>query len=99
MNVRLLHKIQASLAHTPVMRAWLFGSYAREEETADSDIDILVQFIPNAKISLFDYGGIVYNLEQLTGRKIDLVEKDRLKPFAKKTAERDKILIYERKTS
>jgi predicted nucleotidyltransferase len=99
MNPNILHKIRDTLEKSPVSKAWLFGSFARNEETKDSDIDILVQFNPNAKISLFDYGGIVYNLEQSTGRRIDLVEEHTLKPFAKATAERDKKLIYERKTS
>lgn len=83
----------------PIQRAWLFGSHARNEETDVSDIDILVQFVPNVKLSLFDYGGIVYQLEELTGRRIDLVQEDMLKPFARESAEKDKILIYERTTS
>jgi predicted nucleotidyltransferase len=64
-----------------------------------SDIDMLVQFIPNAKISLFDYGGIVHQLEKTTGRKVDLVQDGMLKSFARENVEKDKILIYERKTS
>jgi len=99
MNTVLLDSIQSTFVHSPVQRAWLFGSFAREEETTNSDIDILVQFIPNAKISLFDYGGIVYELEQKTGRKVDLVQENMLKPFAMQSTERDKILIYERRTS
>jgi predicted nucleotidyltransferase len=74
-------------------------SFARNEETSDSDIDILVQFMPDAKISLFDYGGIVHELEESTGYPVDLVQEHTLKPFARATAERDKKLIYERKTS
>ncbi|GHU93907.1 hypothetical protein FACS1894156_1450 [Bacteroidia bacterium] len=96
MQAKLLHKIQSTLADAPISRAWLFGSFARHEEQADSDIDILVQFMPDAKITLFDYGGIVYELESKTGRKVDLVQDKMLKPFAQKTAEQDKILIYER---
>ena len=99
MNTVLLHSIQSTLVHSPVQRAWLFGSFAREQETTNSDIDILVQFIPNAKISLFDYGGIVYELEQRTGRKVDMVQEGMLKPFARQSVERDKILIYERRSS
>ncbi|GHV09499.1 hypothetical protein FACS1894162_0160 [Bacteroidia bacterium] len=99
MTRRMLHKIQSTLAASPVLRAWLFGSFARREERADSDIDILVQFLPDAKISLFDYGGIVYDLEKNTGHSVDLVEEHMLKPFARASAERDKKLIYERKTS
>jgi predicted nucleotidyltransferase len=99
MDVKLLHKIQTTLAQEPVLRAWLFGSFARNEETPESDIDILVQFVPDAKISLFDYGGIIYKLEKNTGCRIDLVQEHMLKPFARTTVEHDKKLIYERKTS
>jgi predicted nucleotidyltransferase len=98
MDTTLLHKIQSTFTHAPVLRAWLFGSFARQQESANSDIDILVQFVPNAKITLLDYGGIVYELEQTTGRKVDLVQDTMLKPFARKTVEHDKILIYERTT-
>ena len=99
MDKALLHNIQLSLSYAPVQKAWLFGAFARNEETLGSDIDILVEFIPGAKISLFDYGAIVYDLEQTTGYKIDLVQAGMLKPFARKSVERDKILIYERETA
>jgi len=99
MTSSLLQKIQSGLVNTPVQRAWLFGSCARNEDMPQSDIDILVQFIPDAKISLFDYGGIVYQLEELTGHKIDLVQDGMIKSFAQKNVENDKILIYERETT
>ena len=99
MTPSLLHIIRSGLIDTPVQRAWLFGSCARNEDTPMSDIDMLVQFIPDAKISLFDYGGIVHQLEETTGRKVDLVQEGMLKSFARESVEKDKILIYERKTS
>jgi predicted nucleotidyltransferase len=99
MNAKLLRKIQATLAQEPISRAWLFGSFARNEETPESDIDILVQFMPDAQISLFDYGGIIHKLEKNTGCRVDLVQEHTLKPFARATVEQDKKLIYERKTS
>ena len=74
------------------------GSCARNEDTPMSDIDMPVQFIPEAKISLFDYGGIVHQLEETTGRKVDLVQEGMLKSFARESVEKDKILIYERNT-
>jgi predicted nucleotidyltransferase len=96
MNSQLLTNIRSTLAIAPVQMAWLFGSYARSEETSSSDIDILVRFLPDAKLSLFDYGGIIHNLEECTGCRIDLVEENMLKSFARQSVERDKILIYER---
>jgi predicted nucleotidyltransferase len=92
----MLNDIISVLCKSPVEKAWLFGSFARNEDDSQSDIDMLIRFSPNEKITLFRYGGIVYNLEQITGRKVDLVEEGMLQSFAHKTAEQDKILIYEK---
>jgi predicted nucleotidyltransferase len=96
MNSKMLKDIIMVLDRSPVDKAWLFGSFARNEEDSQSDIDILIRFSPNEKITLFRYGGIVYNLEQVTGRKVDLVEEEMLQSFALETAEKDKVLIYEK---
>ena len=80
-----------------VTKAWVFGSFARREETPESDIDLLVDFNPKAKVSLLDIIRQKLDLERITGRQIDLVENGYLKPFAVQSADRDKYLIYERK--
>lgn len=56
-----------------------------------------VSFSEGSKINLFKYIHIVNDLRELTGKKIDLMEDGQLKPFARESAEHDKILIYERK--
>ena len=81
----------------PVVRAWLFGSFARGEETPDSDVDILVEYDDNAHISLLTISHMMGELEKNTGRRIDLVENGCLLPFAVESANHDKRLIYERK--
>ena len=80
----------------PVEKAWLFGSFSRGEETAESDIDILVRYDKDAKISLLYISHLMGVLEKILHRKVDLVEEGCLLPFAEETANRDKILIYER---
>ncbi len=92
----MLPKIQAVLSEQPVVKAWIFGSYSRGEETPQSDVDILVQYDANARITLLTISRIMTRLSNAIGRKVDLVEEGRLLPFAQKSAERDKILIYER---
>ena len=82
----------------PVLKAWLFGSFARGEETSDSDVDILVEYDSNARISLLTISHMMGELEKSTGRRIDLIEKDCLMPFAVESANRDKLLIYERRS-
>ncbi|WP_304961160.1 nucleotidyltransferase family protein, partial [uncultured Parabacteroides sp.] len=75
------------------LRAWLFGSYSRGEETSDSDIDILVQYKDAENISLFTISRIMCSLSKLLNR---LVEEDGLLSFATDSVFHDRILIYER---
>ena len=55
-----------------VKRAGVFGSIVRGEGTEQSDVDVLVELPPG--LSLLDFIGIKLELEQLLGRKVDLVE-------------------------
>lgn len=88
--------IQNYFATLPIAKAWLFGSYSRGEESSESDVDIMVTFVDGAKISLFKYADIICKLEDLLKQKVDLVEDGTLLPFAQKSVNEDKILIYER---
>ena len=96
MNSEMIHKLQDCLATLPIEKAWLFGSYSRGEERPDSDIDLLVRFDEDARISLFKYASIILTLEAALGKEVDLVQEGSLLPFAAKTANEDKVLIYER---
>ncbi|MBE6288468.1 MAG: nucleotidyltransferase [Mediterranea massiliensis] len=91
--------IQSYFVTQPISKAWLFGSYSRGEETARSDVDILVSFDKGAKISLFKYADIICQLEALLKQRVDLIEEGTLLPFAQHTANEDKILIYEKSYS
>lgn len=66
-----------------VSRAAIFGSYVRGEAGEGSDIDILVE-VPK-DTGLFTFVGLQHKLEEVLGRKVDLVEystiKPRLKPY------------------
>ena len=80
----------------PVMKVWLFGSFARGKETPTSDIDLLVQFDHSQPIGLFAYARMHRELEEKLGRKVDLVEEGTLRPAAQETANKDMKIIYER---
>ena len=82
----------------PVEKAWLFGSFARGEETPKSDVDILVKLDFSQPIGL-QYFGMICDLEEQLGRKVDLVSEGTLRPMAAKSAEQDKFVIYERSSS
>ena len=93
----MIPKIQQYLASQPIEKAWLFGSCSRGEETPKSDVDLLVRYQASDSMSMFDISRITVNLKKIIKRPADLIEEDCLLPFASKSANRDKILIYERK--
>lgn len=80
----------------PVLKAWLFGSFARGEENKDSDVDLLILFDHSTPIGLFSYARMHRELEERLGRKVDLVEEGTLRPAAAAAAAKDMKMIYER---
>lgn len=93
----MIPKIQRFCVNQPIKKAWLFGSCSRGEETPDSDIDILVEYDRlNERISLMRMAGMMLSLEDLLHRKVDMVESDRLLPFALDSVNQDRLLVYEK---
>ena len=72
----------------------LFGSAARGEMRPDSDIDLLVEFLPDAQVDLVDYAGLMLDLSRLVGRKVDLVSKNGLKPLIRNSVLEEARLVY-----
>lgn len=96
MSTQEMQKVIAEYFKTqPVVKAWLFGSFARGEDTPVSDVDILVLLDHTKPIGL-KFFGMWNDLEELLGRSVDLVEEGQLLPFAVESVNHDKRLIYER---
>lgn len=53
----------------------LFGSVLRDDFRPDSDVDVLVTFAPEARISLFDFPDMKEELETIFARKVDLISR------------------------
>ena len=96
MTQSIANKLQNFFPAYPVERAWVFGSYARGEQTGKSDVDIMVQFDKNASVSLLDYVEIMQDLQKKLNKKVDLVTEGGVMNFAKESINNDKILIYQR---
>ncbi len=60
-----------------VVRIGVFGSFAKDESTAQSDVDILVEL---AKPTFDNYMDLKFKLEDMLGRDVDLVLADTVKP-------------------
>ncbi len=95
-RTQLIEKLKSYLENSPIQKAWLFGSFARDEAKFDSDIDLLIQFKKSAKIDLLDYIGITYELEDLLERNIDVVQHGTLSKNIEEIVNDEKVLIYEK---
>lgn len=95
----MLPEVRKCFAKFPIDKAWLFGSYSRGEENESSDIDFLVEYSKDDNVSLLTTAKLYRSLKDMLGKDIDVVEEGYLLPFAVESANRDKVLIYERKTN
>ncbi len=96
MSTKVMIQLIADYFKTqPVLKAWIFGSFSRGEQTADSDIDILVVLDESQHVGM-KFFGMYEDLKALLGRNVDLVTDRSLASFARESVDRDKILIYER---
>lgn len=75
-------KIQSLLKENDVALLSLFGSSARNEESRESDIDLLIRF--NKKKGLFAFVHLERQLSTLLGKKVDLVTENSISPHLKK---------------
>jgi uncharacterized protein len=66
------------------------GSFSRGEARDDSDVDVWAEFLRGT--TLFMLGGAVSELEEALGRRVDLVDRDRVKPLIRPSMERDLVL-------
>lgn len=74
-----------------IKKAGLFGSAVRGELNEDSDVDILVEI--RGDISLLDFVGIKLEIEEVLGRKVDLVEYATIKPLLRDTILKEQVAI------
>ncbi len=78
-----------------VKRVWIFGSFARNDDRPGSDIDLMIEEIPNKKFSYFDLADIQHKLEIALQRKIDIGFASHLREPAAENIRQEARLIYE----
>jgi len=74
----------------------LFGSVLRDDFGPDSDVDVLVEFDPDARIGFIGMAGLMIDLSEIIGRKVDLVPKNGLKRRIRKPVLESAQVIYAR---
>jgi predicted nucleotidyltransferase len=77
-----------------VEKAWIYGSFSREDDGPKSDVDIALQ--TNATFTYFDLAEVQHQLEASINRKVDVGFIDSFKPYILEHVKPDLKLIYER---
>jgi hypothetical protein len=89
---KIKERISPILKEAGVLRAAIFGSVARGEARAQSDVDLLIEL--QEPLGLLKYARLNYLLEDALQRKVDLVKNTAIKPAFKSNILRDAIYIY-----
>ena len=88
----LIDRERVSIKKFGVREIGVFGSFARGDHKTSSDVDVLVDLAPGTN-PFDDYMGLLFFLEDLFGRKADLVTKNSIKPLIKNRILRETIYV------
>ena len=89
-------QISALCQRYEVRRLALFGSVLRLDFNASSDVDVLVEFMPQAAVTYFDLFDMQQALAALVGREVDLLTPAALSPHFRERVLQEAVTIYER---
>ena len=78
----------------PIKKVYLFGSTARDEHAPLSDLDLYLSFLDKHKVTLFDLGKMRMEINELTGKEVDLVLSGSEYDFVKASLHKEKVLIH-----
>ncbi len=92
--IERLKEREVDLRAHGVTHAALFGSVARDEQNAESDIDILVDLDPVIVVTIFDYAGVKDYVASLFPGSVDVIDREALKPRIRPRATADAIYAF-----
>ncbi len=87
-----LRRVESDLRARGVAHAALLGSVARGDNRPDSDI--LVEFDPEARVTVFDYAGLKTFIASLFPRPVDVIDREALKPHLRQPSARDAVYAF-----
>jgi len=89
-----LRRYEADLRARGIRHAGVFGSVARGENRSNSDLDIIIDIEPDARVTVFDYVGLKEYIAGLFWGTVDVVSHDALKPHIRPAVTADAIYAF-----
>ena len=92
--IAILRAHEPALRRQGVLRAALFGSTARGEALPESDLDIMVEIDPAARVDVYGYAGITRYIAELFPVPVDVAEREMLLEPVRRMAEKDAVYVF-----
>ncbi|MCK1477434.1 nucleotidyltransferase domain-containing protein [Bradyrhizobium sp. 197] len=92
--IAILRQSEPALRERGVLHAALFGSVARGESHSGSDVDIIIEIDPDARITIFDYVELKEYIANLFDEPVDVVNRDGLKSYLAPAATADAVYAF-----
>ena len=89
-----LRRHRPALERRRIARAAVFGSVARGEAGPDSDLDVLIEFEPDARVTLYDYAAVKRLIGELLGGQVDVVDRANLNRHIRAEVEREAVYAF-----
>jgi predicted nucleotidyltransferase len=89
-----LRNAEPALRAKGIVHAGIFGSTARGDARAESDVDILIDFDPSARITVYDYVAVKDDIAKLFERPVDVIDRRGLKPHLRQPVTRDVVYAF-----
>lgn len=92
--IEILRRSEPALRERGVRHAALFGSVARGDNGPNSDIDIMIEIDPAARLTVYDYAGLKEYIADLFDGPVDVVNRKSLKPYIAPAATADAVYAF-----
>ena len=89
-----LREHRSALRRRHVARAAVFGSVARGEAHAGSDLDVLIEFEPDARVTLYDYAAVKRLVAELLDGPVDVIDRANLNRHIRAKVEREAVYAF-----
>jgi len=96
LKTKLLQAVKSNPHYADIRCVSLFGSHIHGEAEEDSDVDVLIEFMPEATVGFFKLAQIQRSITDFIGRKVDLLTPEALSKYFRDKVLQEAELIYER---
>lgn len=89
-----LKSLEPELRAQGIAALYLFGSFARGDNSENSDIDLTFDIVPGKRFSLFDQARMTRELSEALHAKVDFIPRNELHPYIRESVEGEQVKVF-----